>query len=159
MADITADRLRRLFIYDSETGLFVRRVKRGKWQAGSPAGFVMSGGYIGLRIDGTYYKAHRLAWLYVHGAHPTSEIDHINGVTNDNRLCNLRDASRSANEINKHDAQSNNLSSGLRGVSWERQRSLWRARLSLNGKVHHSSFHATADEAHAAYRAAKAALA
>jgi hypothetical protein len=37
--------------------------------------------------------AHRLVWLYVHGRHPTREIDHVNGNPTDDRIANLRQCS------------------------------------------------------------------
>ncbi|MGL9722094.1 HNH endonuclease signature motif containing protein [Symbiopectobacterium sp.] len=35
-------------------------------------------------------RAHRLAWIYVYGVEPDGEIDHINGIRSDNRICNFR---------------------------------------------------------------------
>jgi hypothetical protein len=60
-------------------------------KAGEIAGHVKADGYRYIEIDGVEYKACDLAWLYVHGAWPIGEIQHINGNRDDNRLVNLRD--------------------------------------------------------------------
>ncbi len=46
------------------------------------------------------YKAHRLAWFYVHGVWPKEQIDHINGDKADNCIANLRLADFSKNQAN-----------------------------------------------------------
>ena len=68
------------------------------------------------------YKAHRLAWFYVHGEWPDGEIDHINWVKNDNRICNLRVVTHSENMQNTRRQD--------KGVTFKR--GYWRARISLN---------------------------
>jgi len=64
------------------------------------AGTVLATGYRVIRVDGYRYLAHRLAWFYVYGAWPVSEIDHINLLKDDNRISNLRDVSRKENVWN-----------------------------------------------------------
>lgn len=128
---------------------------RKRWKVGQPAGFRLQHGYIGMSIDGVHYKAHRLAWLHFYGEWPAYEIDHINQNTSDNRICNLRVVSRAENEANKHKAQSNNKSSGIRGVTWDNQRNKWRVRLMKDGKMVHVSFHKDINAASDAYRKAK----
>jgi hypothetical protein len=63
---------------------------------------------------------------------PDGEIDHINTVTSDNRLSNLRVCSRSENAMNKNSYRNN--SSGVKGVSWNAAGNSWLARLSVNGR-------------------------
>ena len=87
---LTAERLRELLSYSPETGLFYWRVSKGSVAAGTQAGNPGVRGYIVIRIDGVPHYAHRLAWLHVHGEHPTGEIDHRNNNRADNSISNLR---------------------------------------------------------------------
>jgi hypothetical protein len=58
-------------------------------------------GYVYIMVRGRMYAAHRLAWLYVHGEFPKDEIDHINRIRGDNRICNLREATHKENCRNR----------------------------------------------------------
>lgn len=153
-ADITAQRLRELLHYDPETGVFTWRVRRGGGAvAGGICGSPNSGGYIQIKIDRVLRKAHRLAWLYVHGAWPKADIDHINGVRDDNRLTNLRDVPESTNAQNLLRARKDS-GAGLAGARKNRD-SGWAARIRVGGKERHLGIFATPEEAHAAYIEAK----
>lgn len=120
--------------YDPETGSFTRIKATGyrlQWKAGAPVGRVGSKGYVGITLDKQHYKAHRVAWAIMTGAWPTDEIDHINGVKNDNRWCNLREATRSQNVWNTRRGVNNK--SGYKGVHRFDAR-LWRATVGFNNK-------------------------
>jgi len=70
------------------------------------------------------YSLHRIIWLYVTSKFPPHEIDHINGIKNDNRWKNLRLATHKENTANRG-AQANNTS----GYKWVGKfRGKWRAR-------------------------------
>ena len=71
---LTAERLRQLLYYAPETGLFYWRLSQGSVAAGTEAGTWHGNGYRKIHINGVPHLAHRLAWLYVHGEHPTGEI-------------------------------------------------------------------------------------
>jgi hypothetical protein len=58
------------------------------------------------------------------------EIDHINGDRQDNRLENLREVTRSQNQLNKSLAKNN--TSGTKGVSWHKKSKSWTVRLSVD---------------------------
>jgi hypothetical protein len=61
-----------------------------------------------------------------------SDVDHINGNTLDNRLCNLRICTRSQNTQNAN--KKSNNTSGYKGVSWHSHTKKWQVQLCANGK-------------------------
>lgn len=153
---LTAERLRELLAYDPGTGTFTWRVRSARRiKVGDAAGCDNGYGYLRIRIDGVEHKAHRLAWLYVNGLWPVSQIDHINGLRDDNRIGNLRDVSQSVNSQNLRSATAQNKSSGLLGVSWHKRDSRWVAQINIDGKKHHLGYFNTAELAYAAYLEAK----
>jgi len=152
---ITQEQLKQRLHYDPGTGVFtwLNGKRKGK-TAGSNGGR----GYlqITVSVDGSRkkYWAHRLAWLYVHGSWPP-EIDHINRNPADNRLRNLRLATRSQNGMN---SLRKNAAPGFRGTSFDVIRNKWRAQIqtTIGGKrrYYHLGYFATKEEAVAAYAAA-----
>jgi hypothetical protein len=118
---VTQERLKELFDYNPETGIFINKVRRGKCQAGTVAGHCGQG-YFRININKKLYLTHRLAWLYVYGELP-EYIDHINRIPTDNRIANLRVVSKKQNQENK-EKQKNNKS-GYKGVSWDSQKKKW----------------------------------
>lgn len=151
--DLTAARLREILHYDPETGVFTWVKSRGRAKALAQAGAVNVQGYTQISIFNHTYKAHRLAWIYVHGCEPPRGLDHINRVKTDNRMCNLRLASDMENGQNRS-RQSNNLS-GFTGVSYFQRNGKWRATIRYAGKQHHLGLFATAEDAAEAYSCAK----
>jgi len=132
--ELTVERLRELLHYDLETGVFTWRIRPAyNVQIGDLAGSQDTKGYIRIQIDGKLYKAHRLAWFYVTGAWPVNQIDHRNGVRNDNRFSNIREADHYLNAQNQRRPRSDNTS-GFLGVSWSKAERKWDARIMTNGK-------------------------
>lgn len=132
---ITADQLRVFFRYDPETGVFTRLFsthgKGGKKPLGGVAGFAAPDGRYYIDIKGRRYAAHRLAWLYMTGEWP-NEVDHKDCDPLNNRWVNLRLATRSQNNANVRAKRHN--TSGHKGVSWDRDRKLWRAQICVEKK-------------------------
>lgn len=103
--------------YCPESGIFTRLQSKTRVELiGMPTGAIDKLGYVIIYITGKVYKAHRLAWIYIHGAHPENLIDHINGNRSDNRISNLRQATTSQNLYNKRMYSTN--SSQVKGVHW-----------------------------------------
>lgn len=123
---LTQERLKILFEYSKDSGNLIWRISRGSKSKGSIAGAVSGDGYLYAGVDGGIHLAHRLVWIYEFGGIPNwAQIDHINRIKTDNRICNLRLATGSQNQINRH-IQRNN-SSGVRGVSWMKRERKWKA--------------------------------
>lgn len=152
---VSVDRLRELLNYDKDSGEFVWRVTTSnRVKRGAVAGYVAADGYVSIRIDGVLYKAHRLAFAISYGSWPSADIDHINGITSDNRLENLREATRAQN-IQNTKMRSDN-SSGFTGVTWDSARKKWAARIFKGGKGIYLGRHETPEDAYGAYLRAKA---
>lgn len=75
--------------YDPETGVFRRRVSTMGARVGEIAGSLDMRGYRRISVRNTNWKASRLAWLYVHGKMPETEIFVKNGIVDDLRATNL----------------------------------------------------------------------
>lgn len=155
--ELTAERLRELLHYDATTGEFTWVVSCRGTKAGDRAGTDSSEGRRHIIIGYARFKAHRLAWLYVHGKWPNGLVDHTNGDPTDNRIDNLRESSMSENLQNQRRAHKHNKT-GILGVSWRPTRNKFRARIVVNGKETNLGHFDTAEEAQSAYLDAKAKL-
>lgn len=98
---MTADELKGFLNYDPDTGIFRWLVAGGQKRVGDIAGRISNQGYRQIQIRRKLYLAGRLAWLYSYGVWPRLQIDHINRIRSDDRLCNLRDVSGSINCHNR----------------------------------------------------------
>jgi hypothetical protein len=150
---VTYERLRELLDYDPETGVFRWKIYRnGRAKVGYIAGGFDKCGHRRIAIDGRFYPSHRLAWLYQTGKWPVALIDHINMVPDDNRFCNLREATKSQNGWNTGKRSDN--TSGFKGVTWAKNVRRWMAQIQVHGKNKHLGTFDTPEQAHAAYAAA-----
>ena len=147
---LTAERLREVLAYDPDTGVFVWRVPPvNQVRAGDVAGGIMGAGYLVITIDRKKHYSHRLAWLYVHGAWPIEEIDHIDMLRTNNKLSNLREATVTQNNVNRP-VHSNNKS-GTKGVRATKNGERWSARIGVSGRTIDLGCYNTKEEAGAAY--------
>ena len=99
--DLTAETLRQILHYNPDTGVFTWIRKPRYAGSGEQAGSYSTKGYRRVKIGVTSYRAHRLAWFYMTGQWPVDQIDHINGIPDDNRFSNLREATAQENQTNK----------------------------------------------------------
>jgi len=102
-------------------------------------------GHIQVSIGGKRYAAHRLAFLFM-GEELPDIVDHINGIRDDNRWCNLRSACKHTNAYNE--GKKRNNTSGYKGVTYEGGK--WRARTSFAGKRVNVGFFSNKEDAHKA---------
>lgn len=123
--------LRKAFRYNPQTGFLYWR--KGHHFAGKCAGSVDPGhGYRRVKLNGRLHLAHRIILAMVNNAWPEHEVDHINRIRDDNRLCNLRCVDRCQNMQNRPLYKSNK--SGVAGVYWHDQHQKWCADICANGK-------------------------
>ena len=139
--------LRKRFSYDAETGKIRYKEARGKRRRGDLAGYADAKGYVKISVNGNWIYAHRLAWALQYGRWPAAEIDHINRDPSDNRLCNLRDVSRSENMQNADCGK---------GWHYHRKRGVWQAMIRRQGVRTYLGSYSTEAEARIAYRRAMA---
>ena len=100
---ITQTRLKELLNYDPISGIFTWKTSRGGRKPGSIAGTkCIHKGYITIQIDGTLYRAHRLAFLYMIGRLPEDQVDHIDRCKDNNAWSNLRECTQAENQLNKY---------------------------------------------------------
>lgn len=125
---ISQRRLKELLTYYPDTGIFTWNLSRGNQfsPVGGEAGFTTEKGYIRIELEGKSYLLHRLAFLYMEGAFPIDQVDHINRIRNDNRWENLRPADVYLNAGNQ---KSNGE---FVGVSWDSSRGKWLSRMQVN---------------------------
>ena len=148
---ITLEELRHIMSYDTDSGIFTwTNPTSNRVKAGSQALCKDAYGYVVIRLKGRLYKAHRLAWFYVYGHMPTEDIDHINGIRDDNRIANLRVATSQENNRNKK-IQKNNTT-GFIGVSYKPDVGKYRATITVNKTTIHIGYYSTPEEASKAYQ-------
>lgn len=156
----TIEQVVALLDYDPETGLFTwkpRPEADAIWNhryAGTVAGTKQSFGYVQIRVNGRLTTAQRLVWLVTYGVWPTHHLDHINGKRDDNRIANLRLATRAQN--NRNAVVRKDSSHGYKGVTKAHHGSRWVARIQVDGRRVGLGTFPTMEAAHAAFIAAAA---
>jgi hypothetical protein len=150
MGMITRELVDQLLCYDPATGIFMWRVNHNRARAGMRAGFVCKrDGYVRIKINSRRYLAHRLAFLMVHGRWPVGDTDHVNQTKSDNRIANLREATRSQNKMN-HPARSDSRTR-CRGITPRPAHGNYQVRIQVDGKRKHIGVFANLAEAQRAY--------
>jgi hypothetical protein len=124
--NLTQSQVLEMFSYENGK-LFWRKKTSRKTVVGNEAGTVRKNdGYRQIMIDYCTYRTHRLVYMYHHGFMPEI-IDHINQNPADNRIENLRIANRAENAQNCKLRPDN--TSGVKGVTWCKNKRKWSARL------------------------------
>ena len=148
-APVTHEELLVWLEYDLATGIFRWRQDGvgtgGKRQkAGEVAGYKRLDGYMEVCLNGLKYRAHRLAWFYVYRRWPEPTVDHRNGDLSDNRIENLRIATRAQNSSNKK-----GWSGRLKGTHFNGRK--WVAQISRKPMHYYLGSFSTMEQAHEAY--------
>jgi hypothetical protein len=146
---LTQAELKSILHYNPETGIFTWLKNHAHIPAiGKIAGHLNKRGYIAIKVQPNLYSGHRLAWLYMTGSWPKKLLDHINGIKNDNRWCNLREVTQSQNKQNMYRKPAN-AKKGLLGVCFKNNG--WEASIKVDYKSIYIGRFKTEIEAHNAY--------
>jgi hypothetical protein len=95
---------------------------------GRVAGCIHKSGYRQIKLKGKLHQAHRLIWAYHYGQLDSSfQLDHINGVKNDNRIENLRPVTPQENCFHRSEKNS-------KGYTWNCSSKKWQAHITVAGK-------------------------
>lgn len=150
---MTQSRLRELFQYEAETGVFTRKTSPcHSVKVGDVAGSIdKDDGYVRIFVDGSKYLAHRLAWLYVYGEWPIDMLDHRDANRSNNSINNLREATNIQNMRNSPVRKDNLL--GVKCVTLHKT-GRYHARIFHEGRSKSLGLHSTPQEAAHAYEAA-----
>jgi hypothetical protein len=120
-----------LSAFDYQDGNLIRKIGRAG-EVGQVAGcFHKGSGYIHVKIKAKAYKAHRLVFLYHHGYMPEC-VDHIDGDKTNNKIENLRAATKEENCRNQKVRSTNK--SGYKGVKWVEHCKKWQVEVCKNYK-------------------------
>lgn len=129
------------FTYNKETGEVLSRFGKKP---------IIKNGYYHIRLNKNcvryYLLAHHFAWYMCYNECAKGQIDHINGIRNDNRICNLRDVSQQINTWNRVKAK---------GYTWNKKCGKWQAKIVKDYKNIYLGLYDSEKEAREAYLDAK----
>jgi hypothetical protein len=149
------DSIKKMLHYNPETGVFTWLARPSNWAgwnlryAGKPAGTLAPSGYSQIRVGRMLVRCHRLAWFWMTGTWPASQVDHINMIRGDNRWANLRLATVSQNRCNRTRTRLNK--SGYKGVFYFKPTGRWRAEIRFQNVSYSLGYFATPQGAYDAY--------
>ena len=103
-------------------------------KVGQPAGSLdEKTGYYRIHINSKLHKKHRVIFLYHHGYLPKF-VDHIDNNKLNNKIENLREATKSQNCMNQKVSTRN--TTGIKGVMWHKRDKKWYVQIRVNSKCH-----------------------
>lgn len=155
----SVDYLHQCFTYNPESGVLTWKVRprdhfASEWSwtvfnktwAGNETGTPSKHGYLKVCLNGKTLLAHHIVWCLCTGDWSTTELDHIDGVPQNNRIENLRQATDSQQAINRGKPKNN--TSGFKGVYWHQPANRWYAQITKEGKTKHLGFFDNPEQAH-----------
>jgi hypothetical protein len=154
-------RLRDLLDYSPETGALTWKHRPGgypPWNSFNVGREALTSltrkGYHRGSVDGVLCQAHRVIFKWMHDEEP-DQIDHVNGIRNDNRASNLVASNSSDNRKNQKLRADNK--SGVNGV-FLMKNGRWLAFITEGCKRKHLGIFGTIEEATAVRKSAATAL-
>lgn len=121
--------LKEYFDYNPSIGKLINKKKRPRCEVGTISVYTHKhDGYARISFKGKTYSEHILIWIWMFNEVPDN-IDHINGIRDDNRLCNLRNVSHKINMQNQRLGTRHKSYSNVPGVFYDKRKDKYRIRL------------------------------
>lgn len=143
---ITKEQILGKLSYVEDGGFVWKEVNSNRIKVGQKAGWDNGGGYRSIYICNKIYKEHRLVF-FIHNGWWPEEVDHIDGNRSNNKIENLRAATKTQNQHNRGKDKTN--TTGFKGVSKRKDKFI--ARINIDKKSKHIGLFDTAKEAYDAY--------
>lgn len=147
---ITQEVLKAMFDYVG--GKLIYKVRPAcRVQVGDIAGTLGNHGYLVIRLAYRLYQVHNVIWMWHTGQWPRQgyELDHCNELKTDNRIENLREATRGQNSLNVGPRK--NSSTGYKGVFLNPQGTYY-VRAKVHGHLHQLGVFPTVELASESYQ-------
>lgn len=122
-----------VFKYEPTAGEIFNKVQRNtRAKASTKVGWMNDSGYLITTVCTKKYRLHHIVWMMHNGSIPEGyEIDHINRLRSDNRIENLRLATRHEQNLNLSCRVSK---SGETGVVFNKKDAKWQAQIGFKGQ-------------------------
>ena len=124
-------------LFDYKDGLLFWKSKRNGIKPNKQAGWLSENGYWCIKVNKQIFRRHRIVFAMHHGFMPEF-IDHINGIKNDDKIENLREATKTQNQYNTKLRKNN--TSGVKGITWHKRIEKWAIQITVNKKKHHIGY-------------------
>ena len=131
--------------YYKDGALFYKHNINSRGKKNTKVGCIFNTGYIMTKVNCKLYSLHRLIFAMHNGYFPLL-VDHIDRNKLNNKIENLREATKSENNINAGLRKIN--TSGYKGVHYQNKK--WVARVKRNNKEYYIGYFNTPEEAHQA---------
>lgn len=139
------------YIYDYVTGEIISKCLMRPIKRKHKDGYIE---FPNANYNGKKTRGHRILYCKYNGIDYKQlprhiQIDHINGIKDDNRIFNLRLVTHKMNCGNR--GKQNNNTSGIKGVYWHKIAEKWRTQIGHHGKCIHLGFYNNLEDAKNAY--------
>lgn len=137
---MNVERCSELFVADFLAGTLHWRVaSSNRVKVGDRAGSLERDGYRRVRVDGKLLREHRVIVSMIEGRvlGADEEVDHENGIRDDNRIENLRIVDRSGNNRNHPCHRAGQPV----GITWHTRNRKWLAQITVDGRMRHILCH------------------
>ena len=136
-------------LLEYKDGQLFWKVSRGRQKAGNRAGYLCANGRRYVKIGEKLMLEHRVIWMMQHGEAPEF-LDHIDGNPLNNRIENLRPATKAQNAMNRRVRSDNGLK--IKGVQTRGNK--FASYIYVNNDKKYLGIFDTAEEASMAYQQA-----
>ncbi len=117
--------------------------------AGKVIGSTAREGYTSVRILKRTYNMHAVCFAIHHSRWANGAVDHKDADTTNNKIGNLREATKAQNGRNR--GENKNNTSGYKGVYYHKKSTKWRAIIGVNGEDRYLGYFHSPLDAYFAY--------